>query len=229
MSGETFPGAAETMPIGGVDGPGRGRLHGPAVLVVVAAILGDALLAAVLVHTSGWVAACAVAPVPWLVLAVAGPVAARRLVAVTVSGNSMLPAYRDGDRVIARRRVSVRVGQVVVVERPADTGGWLDPALPRTAGARAVVTRRWMIKRVVAMPGDRTPPVPGLPGGVVPAGALVLLGDNRRSSYDSRQIGYFPLARVLGTVVHAPAPPAGVTVPRRRPRSSSRRWSAGSR
>ncbi|GIH15074.1 hypothetical protein Raf01_32460 [Rugosimonospora africana] len=187
-------------------GRGGRRVHRWGAVVIAVALLGDALLAAALGQTSGWVAACAVACGPWLVLMVAGAVAARRLVAVRVNGDSMSPTYRDGDRVIARRRVSIRVGHVVVVEQPSDAGGWPGPVLARGAGARAVAARRWMIKRVAAVPGDPTPPVPGLPGGTVPAGALVLLGDNQRSSFDSRQIGYFPLARVLGTVLRAPAP-----------------------
>jgi signal peptidase I len=110
-----------------------------------------------------------------------------RLVAVTVRGTSMEPTYRDGDRVLVRRASAFTPGQVVVVERPG-TG------------------RAWMIKRVVAVPGDpvprqRVPALASEPAELVPRGRLVLLGDNAGASFDSRQLGYFPAERVLGAVL----------------------------
>ncbi|MFJ6195511.1 S26 family signal peptidase [Micromonospora sp. NPDC092111] len=128
---------------------------------------------------------------------------ARRLVAVTVRGASMQPTYHDGDRVLVRRTTAPTVGQVVVVEQPAPHGRWRRPPLSPTAGPAAVSGRRWMIKRVAAVPGDPVPPVPALravAGERVPPGRLVLLGDNTSASLDSRQLGYFPLDRTLGTV-----------------------------
>jgi signal peptidase I len=64
----------------------------------------------------------------------------------------------------------------------------------------------WLIKRAVALPGDPVPraDVPALrdaEGDRVPAGHLVVLGDNRRSSYDSRTAGYFPANALLGVVI----------------------------
>ncbi|GAA2707906.1 S26 family signal peptidase [Micromonospora olivasterospora] len=128
---------------------------------------------------------------------------ARRLVAVTVRGASMQPAFHDGDRVLVRRTATPAVGQVVVVEQPAPDGRWRRSPLPASAGPAAVAGRRWMIKRVAAVPGDAVPPVPALRehvGERVPPGRLVLLGDNAPASLDSRQLGYFPLDRTLGTV-----------------------------
>ncbi|MGI5192138.1 S26 family signal peptidase [Streptomyces sp. CA-288835] len=67
------------------------------------------------------------------------------------------------------------------------------------------------LKRVAAVAGGRPPPG-ALPEPVataddrVPAGALVLLGDNTDNSYDSRQAGYFATTHVLGTVLR-PRPP----------------------
>ncbi|MGW0792787.1 S26 family signal peptidase [Streptomyces sp. NPDC002911] len=140
-----------------------------------------------------------------------------RWVAVSVSGSSMEPAYRDGDRVVVRRRsVPVR-GAVVVVERPPYRAPWPDAPVARTAPAHALYARHWFIKRVAAVAGDPVPraDVPALaevPEHVVPEGMLVLLGDNRHDSYDSRSVGYFPLVRVLGTVEESgrpvPAPPS---------------------
>ncbi|MFC9234377.1 S26 family signal peptidase [Streptomyces decoyicus] len=153
----------------------------------------------------------------------------RRFVSVSVSGNSMQPAYSHGDRVIVRRGVRPSRGDIVVIERPdrwgvpvpapgeahfttpyseeaplAVRGVW--PGEPVSAGFdRRITAQNWMIKRVLAMPGDpvpvgRVPILSSLPGDRVPAGKVVVVGDNASVSFDSRQVGYFPLGRVLGTV-----------------------------
>lgn len=127
----------------------------------------------------------------------------RRLVAVTVRGTSMLPAYVDGDRVLVRRGTRLTVGRVVVVERPVH--GWRLPPLAANASAADIANRHWMIKRVAAVPGDPLPDGLPRPSGEdrsarVPPGRLVLLGDNPDASVDSRQLGAFPVVRVLGTV-----------------------------
>ena len=123
----------------------------------------------------------------------------------------MEPAYHDGDRVLVRRGPAPAKGQVVVVERPRPSAGWRDRPVPSTAGAAEVSSREWMIKRVVAVPGDPVPRVPdsvlsGVPEPRVSPGQLVLFGDNSKISLDSRRIGYFPIERVLGPVVR-PLPP----------------------
>ncbi|MFD6021750.1 S26 family signal peptidase [Streptomyces sp. NPDC060286] len=44
----------------------------------------------------------------------------------------------------------------------------------------------------------------------MPPGAVVLLGDNPENGFDSRLVGYFPVERVLGTVLGAfPHPDPG--------------------
>jgi signal peptidase I len=125
----------------------------------------------------------------------------RRLVVVTVDGPSMHPTYSDGDRVLVRRsEISVlRTGDVVVVQRPDDDGQWRD---------HPGVAPSWLVKRVVALPGcpvpvDRVPVLSADAATHVPAGKLVLLGDNSANSYDSRYIGYFPSERLLGVVVRS--------------------------
>ncbi|GAA2766534.1 S26 family signal peptidase [Streptomyces paradoxus] len=141
-----------------------------------------------------------------------------RLVAVTVRGASMEPAYRDGDRVLVlRRRKALTAGQVVVVERPDGVMRWASPPLPPGSGGTTFRTRQWMIKRVAAAPGDPVPAdvLPTWARGTqlrVPPDSLVLLGDNADFSIDSRTVGYFPVARVLGPVLHhrparQPGPP----------------------
>ncbi|GAA1684086.1 S26 family signal peptidase [Fodinicola feengrottensis] len=120
----------------------------------------------------------------------------RKLIAVIVRGVSMEPTYRDGDRVLARRGHSPVVGQVVVVEIP--TGS-------------PVGTGGWMIKRVVAVAGDPVPrdradALADVPEDRVPAGKIVLVGDNPAASYDSRTAGYFRTDRVLGIAIRRLAP-----------------------
>ena len=82
-------------------------------------------------------------------------VSGRVLVAVTVRGRSMEPAYHDGDRVIVLRGARFRRGQAVVVERYASGLTWSRPPLPSGAGSAAVEGRGWLIKRVAAAPGDK--------------------------------------------------------------------------
>jgi signal peptidase I len=107
---------------------------------------------------------------------------------VTVNGESMSPTYLPGDRVLVRRVRLVRREQCVVfAEEPAGPG----PS--------------WVLKRVVAVPGDPVPRdgMPALravPDTVVPAGHLVVLGDNPAHSYDSRHHGYVMVERLLGVV-----------------------------
>jgi signal peptidase I len=136
-----------------------------------------------------------------LVLSVAAVLAGlgwvrRSLVVVTVHGSSMEPTFHRGDRVLVRRtRVGgLRVGQVVVV------------AAGRPVGVPSLNSPLWMIKRLAAVPGDPVPArIPGLregPGRTVPEACLVVLGDNPDGT-DSRQLGYFSTANLLGVVVRS--------------------------
>src|SRR5579875_3762157 len=122
-----------------------------------------------------------------LILVAAATLAAlvvrRRFVIVTVSGTSMTPALRPGDRVLVRRGTSQRLrpGTVVVVRQPDD--GCRAPG-----GSRPDRGRGWVIKRVAAADGDTVPESvrPAVSGArVVPSGKLVVLGDSD-SSADSR-------------------------------------------
>ncbi|MEV8374240.1 signal peptidase I [Kribbella sp. NPDC056861] len=116
----------------------------------------------------------------------------RRFISVQVVGTSMEPTLSAGDRILVRRSglERVRRGQIVVIANPSPVAG--DPS--------------WLVKRVVALPGDEIPRdgVPALrevQEDVVPAGRLVLLGDNQAASYDSRVAGYFEAATLLGVAV----------------------------
>jgi signal peptidase I len=127
----------------------------------------------------------------------------RRIFVVTVKGGSMEPSLRDGDRLVCRRAGihDVRRGDVVVLERPGTDKTWLRPP---PGGVKT--DRELLIKRAVAVPGDHLPrtTVPALADrteAVVPPGQLVVLGDNVRHSFDSKQIGYIPSERLLGVAV----------------------------
>lgn len=101
---------------------------------------------------------------------------------IVVAGPSMWPTLRPGDRVLVRRTSvgRIRAGQIVVLATE------LTP----------------IIKRVAAAPGDRVPPGLALgPEDRVPPGRLVLLGDNRGQSVDSRLHGYYDGAHLVGVAV----------------------------
>ncbi|WP_214408487.1 S26 family signal peptidase [Sphaerisporangium fuscum] len=130
-------------------------------------------------------------PLAVICAAVAVVLLRRRLVIVAVSGPSMEPNYLDGDRLLALRHSSraLRCGQVVVIDTAPPSE---NPGSPMN-----------IIKRVVAVPGQ---PVPAAvrgdtEGTVVPPGHIVVLGDNRRRSVDSRQLGFIPTSKVVATVL----------------------------
>ncbi|WP_329084557.1 MULTISPECIES: signal peptidase I [unclassified Streptosporangium] len=133
-----------------------------------------------------------------LVLVLVLLVLRRHFLTVTVSGRSMEPTLRDGDRVLVRRAGirAVRAGALAVMAAPAEMG------------------RDWMVKRVVAVPGDPVPhrEVPALSATrdrVVPADRLVVVGDNLAISLDSRRFGYVHARQLLGVVVrHLPPSPS---------------------
>lgn len=114
----------------------------------------------------------------------------RRYVVAHVRGHSMSPTFRDGERVVATRRRHYRAGDVIVFRPPAG---------PATDVA-------WRIKRIAAVAGDPVPAWLATDHAVVPAGRVVVTGDNTGHSADSRQLGYIDLAGVAGAVAHRPAP-----------------------
>ena len=101
---------------------------------------------------------------------------------ITVTGPSMRPTLKPGDRILVRRTSvgRIRAGQIVVLAT--------DHSL--------------IIKRVAAAPGDHVPPDLDLDAeDRVPPGQLVLLGDNRDESVDSRRHGYYDGAHLVGVAV----------------------------
>ncbi|WP_052684464.1 S26 family signal peptidase [Lentzea aerocolonigenes] len=138
----------------------------------------------------GWIAALVV------VLPVAGGAlwVRSRVLVVRVTGQSMLPAFDDGQKLLARRTSRVPVAGSVVVVKPFD-----GPLL--------------VVKRVAATAGEVVPPEvaerAGLaPGDVVPQGSLVVLGDNVDASIDSRTWGLLPASSVIAVVLRKMGAPA---------------------
>ncbi|GAA1006048.1 MULTISPECIES: S26 family signal peptidase [Nocardiopsidaceae] len=123
-------------------------------------------------------------------------VRARVFVAV-VSGESMLPTLRHGDRMLSARThrgTVIAPRQLVVLS---------DPQTPVIRDERNRRRPNYLVKRVAAVAGDPLPRgVAGDEGGgTVPEGFVVVLGDNRDSSLDSRGFGPVPVSRVVGTVL----------------------------
>ncbi|MEV4221062.1 S26 family signal peptidase [Nonomuraea sp. NPDC049725] len=140
----------------------------------------------------------------WWLIALGAPAAValwlrRTYVVVTVWGESMAPTLLPRERVLVRR---TRLGRVrrgdIVVLNP----GGEDPDAVR----RSALNRPWIIKRVLAAPGDPLPKdllpsLAGVPEESVPPGKLVVIGDNPSRSSDSRTRGYFPGESLLGVMV----------------------------
>lgn len=151
---------------------------------------------------------------PWLAVLVpaallggtAGFVLRLWLLVIVVQGQSMSPCLEPGQRLLARRTRHAARGQIVVVRQPRHLDGvWTWPAESRHRSNRGP----WMVKRVVAIAGDRMPrPVANhLCAQVVPADTLVVLGDNDDASTDSRDFGPVPHGQVLAVVTRRLRPP----------------------
>jgi signal peptidase I len=151
-----------------------------------------------------------------------------RYLVITVDGPSMEPALRSGDLLLVRRTKRLRKGQIAVIAFPGGPTANRDPSQTSTVpmdraevdlaqGAAAKVPKpsapvmkrreQLLVKRVVAMPGDRVSSTWGGPGlrdvsgMAVPPGSVVLLGDNRATSWDSRHYGFVRMDRFVGVVI----------------------------
>ncbi|MEU7839226.1 S26 family signal peptidase [Nonomuraea sp. NPDC049129] len=135
----------------------------------------------------------------------------RRYLVATVSGPSMEPTLRSGDRLLVRKTRRVRAGQIVVVRipNPPPLDG-LPPGIE--PGDEDKVPERFdpgwhlLVKRAVAVAGEPVPrqEFPSLrdvPETVVPPRALVVLGDNRDTSWDSREFGFVRGDQFIGVMM----------------------------
>ncbi|GAA3201855.1 S26 family signal peptidase [Nonomuraea helvata] len=152
--------------------------------------------------------ACAltVTAAAWMGLAV------RRLLVITVIGNSMKPTYGPGTRLLTRRVADVskvRRGDVVVLRGAAEERP-VHIEVPSADGGMATLhvgpVTDLVIKRVHALPGDpvprgRVPALAHVDEETVPAGRIVVLGDNPEESVDSREYGYLSENALVAVVV----------------------------
>lgn len=121
-----------------------------------------------------------------------------RYLVTEVEGQSMEPALHPGDRLLVRRTKRLRRGQIAVLQFPARGSA-----------------KQLLVKRVVAVPGDRVsgawrgPGLRDLSGTAVPLDCVVVLGDNRPVSWDSRHYGFVTSDRLVGAVRRRLSGPAG--------------------
>lgn len=138
----------------------------------------------------------------WMVVPPAAAAAAvwalrRRFRLITVTGKSMLPRLRPGQRVLVDLRArAVRPGDIVLVHSPVKYGIWRVPARRRRGDLGD-----YFIKRVAATGGDLMPAATGGNGVArVSEGDVILLGDGP-NSLDSRALGACPVAAIVGVAV----------------------------
>ena len=115
---------------------------------------------------------------------------------VVVWGNSMAPTFRDGDRVLARRRLrALQRGDIVVFT--VNGKDYVEPLRALYPALR--------VKRVVALEGEPAPlwlqkRLRATSGETVPARHVVVGGD-APGAEGSGQLGYIPHDRIEGIVV----------------------------
>jgi signal peptidase I len=144
-------------------------------------------------------------PPVWALVLIAAAIASagvlgyarRRLLVVSVDGQSMEPTLYEGDRLLVRRRGlrHLRRGDMVILRPPH--------LYPREVG-----DGRWReaaggthVKRVAALPGHPMPSGVAHPSPVVPAESVVVLSDNAARGVDSRHWGPYPADGLVGVVV----------------------------
>jgi signal peptidase I len=127
-----------------------------------------------------------------------------------VRGESMLPTYKDGQLVLVNKvralHGPLNRGDVVLVEHGNDV---LIKRIAYLPGDEIAPRDTWMFRRVLEF-FDVLPPTPNGPPFSrlkVPPGFLVVLGDNRRVSEDSRAFGPVKENEIIGRVVNAPSKP----------------------
>ena len=138
---------------------------------------------------------------------------------MTVSGESMYPSLRDGDKVVVLKiGASIERGDIVVFERP----GGSDPPVKRVIGMPGDVIRFDSAQRAYFVNGERLDDF--APDGGYPADYLALsapkvraaltgdgiavgkdeyfvLGDNRQGAKDSRYYGAIRIDEIKGKVI----------------------------
>ncbi|HZO89850.1 MAG TPA: signal peptidase I [Chthonomonadaceae bacterium] len=130
-----------------------------------------------------------------------------------VHGQSMAPTYQDGQVVLVRRRNlwsgPLHHDDVVLVRKDRDVLIKRIYLLPGEELTNPAIVRATFVNNVADYYEQQITDTPRGPITrlFVPEGFIVVLGDNRRVSDDSRQFGPVPIRNVLGVVVGSPPPP----------------------
>jgi signal peptidase I len=132
------------------------------------------------------------------------------LFVTVVDSVSMAPALAPGQRVLTRRRRHagrIRRGDILVVSSP-ELGRTVVKRVLGLPGEQVVIEPAGRIRVDGVLVPEPYVAYPGGPGGTfqVPPGHLLLLGDNRASSTDSRHWNqpYLPVTAVRGAVITLP-------------------------
>ncbi|MEL6893534.1 MAG: signal peptidase I [Actinomycetota bacterium] len=146
-----------------------------------------------------------------VIVAAAVLVAARVLITTSeVSGPSMEPTLQSGDTLVANRRATPEVGDIVVVDLELGNGErhGIVKRVIATGGdtieyrnCRLVVNGQSLIELHVHPDAEAGRCGPDAPRTTVSEGHLWLMGDNRADSVDSRVYGEFDVDDVRGVVV----------------------------
>ncbi|CAM3120366.1 S26 family signal peptidase [Stackebrandtia soli] len=127
----------------------------------------------------------------------------RTFLITTVSGRSMQPTYHDGDRLLVRRTTAAAVKRGDAVVLTSDQPPRRESSVEGESDVTWREPGKLIIKRAVALPGDPVPAGIPVPDRTVPAGRLVILGDNADASYDSRAAGFYAVDNLVGVVLRS--------------------------
>jgi len=144
-----------------------------------------------------------------------------------IPSRSMLPTMHVDDRLliekVSQRFRAPRRGEIVVFGAPAAAKDIDNALIKRVIGLPGETVsihdgRVWINDRPLKEPYLKEPPrypepdwaALGMPHGVVPAGHLFMMGDNRNNSQDSHVFGPVPVRNVIGHPVLRFWPPARI-------------------
>lgn len=123
---------------------------------------------------------------------------------VYVNGDSMYPAYKDGNVLLAKKWGVPKRGDVVI----AYVGNGMDCEVVKRVAAvgkdRVQITRKGIYINGVLTGKETENPAEEVKEMVVPAGTYYLVGDNSEHSVDSRTVGFGCIAKgnIEGIVIN---------------------------
>ncbi len=120
-----------------------------------------------------------------------------------VDGESMLPAYEDGEFVVIEHfDACYEVGDVIIIQKTNK----LIKRVVGIAGDELVVDATGVYVDNILIEDDINPGYYYAYSGIIPEGFLYVLGDNRNDSTDSRYFGLIREDQVIGKVIYPQRP-----------------------